>query len=178
MKKGYTLVEILIVVAIVSIISGGIFMSLTSSIQAWDSLGARTALQLELRKSILRISDDLRQTSMDQIFSNSDMTTKVSLGGIYTALYFNLPQEIGPTGAISWNTIDPVIYTLINGTIIRTRGTTSSDICSSIVSLKFTVLANDVIRIEVSGEKVKAVYYGNTTVNATMASAAAVRNRN
>jgi prepilin-type N-terminal cleavage/methylation domain-containing protein len=176
MNKGYTFLEILIVTAIVSIVTSGIFMSLSSSRQAWDALQVRTALQLELRKAISRISDDLKQASMDQIFSNSGMTTALSPGGVYSEIYFYLPQGVNPTGTINWDTVDPVIYTLDNGTITRTRGATSVDICSSIVGLNFTVLPNDVIRIDVSGQKVKAVEHGNATVQASLESAVALRN--
>lgn len=176
MNKGYTLIEILIVAAIVTIVSSGIFMSLRSSKQAWDSLEVRTALQMELRKAISRISDDLRQTSMDQIFSDSGMTTPLSFGGVHSEIYFHLPQGVNPTGTISWDTTHPVSYVLLDGMITRTSGATSLDICSSITGLNFTVLANDVIRIDVSAQKTKAVEHGNVTVQAALESAVALRN--
>ncbi len=176
MKKGYTVVEVMVVLFIIAVVSSGMFMVLSSSKQTWDTTETRTAVQGELRKAILRISDDLRQTSMSQAFTDSGLTTKLSTGGVYSAIYFKVPQGIdNSNGSIIWNST-AVSYTLSGGVITRANGTTQLPIASDITGLNFTRLPNDVVQIDVSGQKVKAVEHGTATVNASLESAVAVRN--
>lgn len=179
MKKGFTLIEVIIVAGIVSVISVGIYLALSSAKQSWDTAEIRTALQLDLRKAVYRMSDDLRQTSMDHVFTDPTLFTKFLSGNSSSELYFKVPQGINnATGLIIWNsTAVGYKFDAGTGTIIRNNGTTQVAIASDITKLNFTRINNsDVIQIDVSAQRMKAVEHGNATVNATLESAATVRN--
>ena len=176
MSKGYTLVEVMVVMFILSVLAGGIFMALSSGRQSWDISEARTALQLELRKALLRISDDLKQSSMNRTFIDPGLTTNFPTGVAYQAIYFKVPQGISnATGAIEWNS-SSISYALVNNTVTRADGAGALNIASNIAGMNFTRIANDVFQIRLSGQKVKAVEHGNATIDATLDSAVAVRN--
>ena len=176
MKKCYTLVEIMVVMFILAVLAGGIFMVMSSGRQSWDISEARTALQLELRKAMSRISDDLKQSSVNQAFIDSGLTTNFLTGVAYPAIYFKVPQGINnATGAIEWNS-SSISYALVNNTVTRADGAGTLKISSNIAGMNFTRIANDVFQIRLSGQKVKAVEHGNVTINATLDSAVAVRN--
>jgi prepilin-type N-terminal cleavage/methylation domain-containing protein len=176
MKKGYTLVEIMVVMFILATIAGGIFMVMSSGRQTWDISETRTALQLELRKTMLRISDDLKQSSVNQTFIDSGLTTNFPTGVSYQAIYLKVPQGISnTTGAIEWNS-SSISYALVNNIVTRADGAGALNISSNITGMNFTRIANDVFQIRLSGQKVKAVEHGNITINATLDSAVAVRN--
>ncbi|OIO35727.1 MAG: hypothetical protein AUJ74_05065 [Candidatus Omnitrophica bacterium CG1_02_44_16] len=176
MSKGYTLVEIMVVMFILAVLAGAVFMVMSSGRQIWDTSEARTALQLELRKTLLRISDDLKQSSVNQIFIDAGLTTEFPTGTAYQAIYFKVPQGISnSTGAIEWNS-SSISYTLVNNIVTRADGAGALKISSNIAGMNFTRIANDVFQIRLSGQKVKAVEHGNVTIDATMDSAVAVRN--
>lgn len=180
MSKGYTLVEVMVVMFILAVLAGGMFMVMSSGRQTWDLSEARTALQLELRKAMSRISDDLKQSSTNQTFIDSGLTIQFPTGLAYSAIYFKVPQGISnATGAIEWNS-SSVSYALGNNTVIRTvTGSGISEalnISSNIIGMNFTRIANDVFQIRLSGQKIKAVEHGDITINATLDSAVAVRN--
>lgn len=177
MKKGYTLVEIMIVTFILAFLIGGIFMVLSSGKPTWGLSESRAALQLELRKTMMRISDDLRQTSINETYTDAGLTTQFPSGGTYSAIYFKVPQSISNvTGAVIWEP-NPVSYTRSNNTIIRDDGTSQIEIASNITAMDFIRLANDVIEIVLSGRKVITVEHGySATVEANLTSAVAARN--
>lgn len=176
MNKGYTLVEVMVVMFILAVLSGGIFMVMSSGRQSWDISEARTALQLELRKAMSRISDDLKQSSVNQAFIDSGLTTNFPTGVSYPAIYFKVPQGISnATGAIEWNS-SSISYALVNNIVTRADGAGALKISSNITGMNFTRIANDVFQIRLSGQKVKAVEHGNATIDATLDSAVAVRN--
>ncbi|MFH0940582.1 MAG: prepilin-type N-terminal cleavage/methylation domain-containing protein [Candidatus Omnitrophota bacterium] len=176
MSKGYTLVEVMVVMFILAVLAGGIFMVMSSGRQSWDISEARTALQLELRKALLRISDDLKQSSMNRTFIDPGLTTNFPTGVVYPAIYFKVPQGISnATGAVVWNS-SSVSYALVNNTVTRADGAGTLNIASNITGMNFTRIANDVFQIRLSGQKIKAVEHGNATINATLDSAVAVRN--
>jgi hypothetical protein len=167
----------MIVLLIVVFLVGAMFMVLSAGRPTWGMSEARAALQLELRKAILRITDDLKQTSINQTYTDVAMTTVFPAGGNYSEIYFKVPESISnSTGAVAWDS-DAIGYVLSGTTVVRSDGGTSMEIASNITAMNFIRLANDVIEIYLAGQKVIPMDQGsNTTVAADLTSAVAVRN--
>lgn len=61
-QKGFTLIEILIVVLIISTMMGGFYLILATGQATWFTTDVKIQVQENLRKTISRISMELRQT--------------------------------------------------------------------------------------------------------------------
>ena len=177
MRRGHTLVEMMIVLLIVVFLVGALFMVLSTGRPTWGMSEARAALQLELRKAMLRIADDLKQTSINQTYTDDILNTSFPSSGNYSEIYFKVPASISnSTGAITWDS-DAIGYALSGTTIMRSDGGTSTEIASNITAMNFVRLANDVIQIYVAGRKTIPMDQGsNMTVEANLTSAVATRN--
>ena len=61
-QKGFSLIEIMIVIAVLAVISAGIYMSLYSGQEAWATAEAETRLGNGLRLTLERVSRELRES--------------------------------------------------------------------------------------------------------------------
>jgi type II secretory pathway pseudopilin PulG len=177
MRRGHTLVEMMIVLLIVVFLVGAMFMVLSTGRPTWGMSEARAALQLELRKAMLRITDDLKQTSINQTYTDETLSTSFPSGGNYSEIYFKVPASISnSTGAISWDS-DAIGYAISGTTIVRSDGGTPTDISSNITAMNFIRLANDVIEIYLAAQKIISTDRGSyATIEANLTSAVAARN--
>ncbi len=131
-KKGFTLLEIIVVVAIFSLIVDAIFTVFNIGQNTFFSNEACLHLQQNLRLSMDGMIREIRQSSA------SDIT--ISSGG--SKIVFKIPLDI---------TTDPVTksadisYSLVSGQIIRENPAgTQKVIANDITSLTFTQSGNNV----------------------------------
>jgi len=72
-KNGFSLVELLIAVTILAMITGGIYLTLATGQSTWFTTDTNIHLQENLRKSLDRLTSELRQTrvAQQQIFNGT-----------------------------------------------------------------------------------------------------------
>lgn len=66
-KKGFSLVELMIVVALLVVIMASTFQSMSVGKKAWEASDGKMQLKASLRQAVTRISQELRQSSDDQV---------------------------------------------------------------------------------------------------------------
>ncbi|MFH0877204.1 MAG: prepilin-type N-terminal cleavage/methylation domain-containing protein [Candidatus Omnitrophota bacterium] len=167
MKKGFTLIEVLVVMLISTVVIGALMITMSAGRTSWYSGDTQISVQQELRKALGQISDDLRLSSESQI--------SVLANGIpYNATSFNVSQGVLSTGAINWSA-NPIVYALASGQIMRTQGASVRVVANNITSMIFVrqTASSDVVRINLTAQK--ATPFGHI-LNATVASAVFLRN--
>lgn len=66
MKKGFTLVEMMIVVVILAIMIGGAYFALTTGESTWFSTDASITVQQNLRQTVEKMTRELTESGLDQ----------------------------------------------------------------------------------------------------------------
>ncbi len=66
MKKGFTLVELMIVVVILAIMIGGAYFALTTGESTWFSTDASITVQQNLRQTVEKMTRELTESGLDQ----------------------------------------------------------------------------------------------------------------
>lgn len=76
-KNGFSLVEILVVVSIISVMLGGIFVVFSAGESSWFTAEAGIALQESLRRTLDHVTMELRQskTSQIQVFDGTGLNS-------------------------------------------------------------------------------------------------------
>ncbi|HAJ57807.1 MAG TPA: hypothetical protein DCL35_08640 [Candidatus Omnitrophica bacterium] len=167
MKKGFTLIEVLVVVLLSSVIFSALFMVMSSGRTTWYEAETQIALQQELRKAMRQITDDMRQSGMSQISIPADSVA-------YSSISFNVSEGAGGSGSIDWSPI-PINMSLSGGQIIRADGSTTRVLANNITALGFVRLFTSpkIVRINMTAQKTST--FGRV-LNATLDSAIALRN--
>lgn len=155
---GFTLVEVLITVAIFSLIFMAIFAVLTIGESSWYSGDISVELNQEIGRALLTMTRQLRQ-SRSTVISNvpADDT-------YYNSITFKVPQDIdgdgdviNSSGNMEWS--QNISYSLNeNKQIIRSTASGSSILANNIFSLQFKRFSgnDDVIQIYIIARKVTA----------------------
>jgi prepilin-type N-terminal cleavage/methylation domain-containing protein len=166
-KKGMTLFEIMIVIAILAVVGAGIFMTFTAGHSSWMGADARIILQQNLRWAMRSITDDLRQSSSTQISIPAN-------GTIFNSLSFNISQGITATGVINW-TSSEISYALSGNQVIRTYGAQTKVVGNHISQIEVSRQPSspDVVLINITAQKMDNY---NRTQTASLESAASMRN--
>jgi len=170
-RKGFTLVESIVMVLIFTILFGACVVVLSSGTDNWQANKTKLEINEELRKAMNRITEDLVQAGA----STMDSTVPAN-GNSYNSATFNLATGISG-GNITWST-NTVTYAR-GGTnsmqILRTSGTDSTVISSDISTLTFTRQASSSDVVEVSMAASKDTDKG-TTITLTLNFKVYVRN--
>lgn len=134
MKKGFTLVEIAVTLAIFSVITACIFLVMSSTRSMWYSSDSSIQLQQELRKALSQISDDLKQSSVNKIFLDSSLTLPFpNDGASYSTIVFFLNQGVDGSGVVQWSA-NPISYSLSGNQVIRTNQDGSTAVVANQIS--------------------------------------------
>lgn len=72
-KNGFSLVEILVVVSIISVMLGGIFVVFSAGESSWFTAEAGIALQESLRRTLDHVTMELRQIKADPIIDGAGL---------------------------------------------------------------------------------------------------------
>lgn len=156
--KGFSLVELMVAVFIFSLIFAAIFMVLSSGEISWYIGDARVLLNQEIRKPLLTINKELRQ-------SRASVISGVPADdNFYNTITFKLPEDtdgdgdvVDGLGNMEWS--QDITYSLsANNQIIRTAASGSSVLASNISTLQFMRPAGnpDTVQINIAAQK-KAV---------------------
>jgi prepilin-type N-terminal cleavage/methylation domain-containing protein len=166
--KGFTFVELLIVLLLVSIIGGALFSALYVNRNSWYAADAQISLQEELRRAMEQICDDLRQSSSGQI--------SLADGSAADHISLNISQGVFSNGSINWS--NPIMYSLDtdpqSGTYISRDDSsgTPRHVANSVTNMGFNRTSKNV-GISISAQKTTP--YGHV-VSANAASEVYLRN--
>ena len=86
-RRGFTLIEMMVVVAIFSIVTAAIFMTMASGRQSWQTNEASVQVQEEVRKGLRMLGQELRESGREQA------TSHVLINGTNDALVFQIPID-------------------------------------------------------------------------------------
>lgn len=135
--KGFTLVEIMVTTFLVLLIFTALFMVLAGGRASWYTGEAQVGLNEEIRKPLLTINRELRQSRTSQI------SGVPADDNFYTQITFKLPEDtdgdgdvIDASGNIEWS--GNINYALnADNQIIRSAPSGSSILANSIFNLQF-----------------------------------------
>lgn len=166
MRRGFTLLEMMIVAALVAIIGSALFMAMSTGRTSWYEADTQIALQQELGKAMRQITDDVVQSSKTQISIPAD-------GVVYSSLTFNISRGVLSNGIINWSM--PITYALVGGQINRSQGSASRILANNITQMNFRrqVLSSNIVRINLTAQKSTVL---NRLLNASLESAVSLRN--
>lgn len=154
-QKGFTLVEVLVTLIIFSIIFMAVIMCLSAGKSSFYTGDAKIAVQQEIRKALLIMNPELRQ-------SRPSLITGVPAdGNTYSTVTFCIPEDvdgdgdvINAIGNMEWS--GNITYALNgNNQITRTDATGTTIIANNITNLDFQRFAGspNIIQISISCQK-------------------------
>lgn len=163
MKKAFSLLELLVTVAIFFMIIGAVFSLLISGRKAFETGNVQIEVEQEARRALDYMSKELRQSSANKIQAPAD-------GASSATIIFEIPWDVDGdgdviddlSGAIEWsddagvNRIGAITYSLAGGQILRNLSFTSEQ---SVLANRITVLTfnrpvgTDIIEISLTAEK-------------------------
>jgi len=145
-KKGFTFVEILVLVGVFSIIAGSILRVAVSWQRFWNISKVQMDVQFQARRVMSEITEELSQTSPSRVTIN-----------INDVITFQLPNDDYVNGAFTWG--DQIQCSLILepsgiSQLIRTNLTTNQTkvLANYINGIQFT-LTGGIISMEVNVNK-------------------------
>jgi prepilin-type N-terminal cleavage/methylation domain-containing protein len=164
---GFTLIELMIVLLLLSTVVMGLSSSMSSGRKAFYVADAQISIQDELQKAMRQITFDLRQSSPNKISLPAD-------GIAYSNISFNVSTGVSGL-VINWSAA-PVNYTLLNGQIVRDDGTETRIVANNVTTLTFTRLASasSIVKINLSVQK--STPFGNI-FNSSLDTAVNLRNQ-
>ncbi|MFH1479173.1 MAG: prepilin-type N-terminal cleavage/methylation domain-containing protein [Candidatus Omnitrophota bacterium] len=131
-NKGFSLIELVLVIFIFSIITGVLFGFLSHARNSWYIGGSKVDLQNETRRALHEITKDLRQTRASTITGVPEDNLN------HNSIIFQIPTNISDAGVTTWS--DPIQYILgglNNRQILKTDGTTQRVAANDISQLAF-----------------------------------------
>lgn len=153
--KGFTLVEVMAAVLISILIVTALFVVLFAGRASWYTGDAQVTLNEEMRKSLLTIDKELRQTRL------SEISGVPADNNFYTSITFKVPEDIDSDGDVidslgnsEWS--GDINYTLnADNQIVRSAASGSSILANSISSLQFRRLSTNpkIIQISITAQK-------------------------
>lgn len=145
--KGFSLVELLVSLVILSIVLGFIFSILHSGKTTWETADTVIEVQQQARQALDFMVKELRQSSDSVISGVPDD------GSNYTSVSFSIPTQWNDTaGQIDWS---PTIeYSLVNNQIFRNASDGQPPyLANHINSLIFRRQATNVIEVFIEALK-------------------------
>lgn len=172
--KGLSLVEVMVTVLIFSLIFAALFMILTGDQASWYTGDVQIELNQEIRKALLTINRELRQTR------SSVISGVPADGNDYNSITFRVPEDIdgdgdviSATGSMEWS--DDINYSLnANNQIVRLTTSGSSILANNISVLQFSRPDPDIIEIGIKAQKTTVL--GRTLETWTVVSSLKMRN--
>ncbi len=146
-RKGFTLVEILVLVGVLSIIVGSVLRVASSWQRSWNIGKVQMDVQSQARRAMGEITEELSQTSQDRVNINV-------AGDVIT---FQLPNDDYAGGAFTWG--DQIQYSLIAGPagisqLLRTNlNTNQTEVLASYINAMQFTLTSGVISMQLTVNK-------------------------
>ncbi len=171
-QKGFTLLELMVTVAISSILAYCIFLSMRSGDELRQAADAKMQLYDSQREGLYKMIQEIR----------SSASTRVTLGT--STITFSIPNPSSPvtsTYGVDWTNAISVTYS-IGGTnsnqVIRTANGASTVIANDVTALTFTGNATPPTLVTVSMSVQRSTAGGRTMTAAPIQLSAQARLRN
>lgn len=103
-KNGFTLVEILVVIGVISIISGSILMVIVSWHRSWNISKVQMDVQSQARRAMSEITEELSQAGQSTVSIINAANDEIT---------FQLPTDDYAGGVFTWG--DQIQYSVIMG---------------------------------------------------------------
>lgn len=153
MKKGLTLIEILVVVGVFLILVFASFLVMGTGRSSWFTADTSAKLRQEVMRAFMVMERDLKQTRPAWI----DLTT----GNTSATLNFNIPRDIDGNGTVldAFGAVEPspqITYALVGNQITRTISGVTTVIANDIFSLQFTrpVTPLNIIQVDITARRI------------------------
>lgn len=174
---GFTLVEVMIVLAIFSIVGGAIFATLAIGRTSWQSGNVQVEVQQESRRGINRMVKELRQ-------SGSATIVGVPADGEYhNSIAFQMPEDIDgdgdvvdANGNIEWGS--QITYSMggLDGKqLLRSKGGQVEVLANNITNFQFRRQATTPSIIEITLQSQKTTIQGQL-IGTTLSTQVRLRN--
>ena len=141
--SGFTLVEIMVVVVIVSIISAAVVCTFVVGKRTWFIGSTQVAVQQAARNAISRMTQELTFSSPLKIPNFSTLSGDT--------IAFHKPASVNANGDITWS--GTIQYSLNTGQIVRTMGGQTGVLANNITALQFTPLGSQIIGIGLTAQQ-------------------------
>lgn len=158
-KRAFSLLELLVAVAIFFIIIGAVFSLLISGKRAFEVGNVQVEVEQEARRALDYMTKELRQSSANKIQAPADGTSS-------STIIFEIPYDvdgdgdvINASGVIEWSDgaggIGAITYSLSGGQILRDLSLGGQLVLANrITALTFSrLLGADIIEISLTAEK-------------------------
>lgn len=126
-NRGFTLLEMMVVIAIFSIIMAAVFLVLATGRNTWLSGTAYIQVQQEVRKSKEWIVKELSQ--------GRHSTVAITAGG--STVDFQIPLNVNEGGGITWQQIRYTLGGLNNRQLLRNEGANIKVLANDITAVNF-----------------------------------------
>ena len=146
MKRGFTLIEIVVCIGIIFVIIGAIFYVFKAGREFISTVSLKLELLNEARNA-------LRFMEKEIITSRVSFLNIPADDNFYNSLTFKIPQDIDEDGNITWS--PDITYSLNGGNLVRTQEDNTQIIMSGITDLKFRIRSTlpQVLEIYITASK-------------------------
>ena len=149
--KGFTLTEVLVAIAIMTIILAGVFMAMSVGQRSFFTADVETDLREQITRAIMTMDGEISQTKTTR--------TNLDIGEISNSITFSIPNDnngdgsvVDAMGSIEWSANITYSRNALNQ-LIRTFGGVSKVIANNIVSLQFQRTQDRLIQVDISTQK-------------------------
>lgn len=148
-NSGFTLIEVLIVTAIMSIFSIFLVDLVTTTQKAWSIENTSVPVRGEAKRTLEVIAKELRE-------ADPSAPSSVTIGGSGTSqsITFSVPNQVSQSTILSWRQIQ-FAHDLIQKQVTRTVGGITTIVSRDINSLQFSQ-SNNVVTVTVGTNKLTA----------------------
>ncbi len=139
-QKGFTLIEMLMTVALASIVGAVLYVAITASQTQVDIADVKMTVQDNIREGLHKVLQDVRQSAPDKIsLGNCDGATPPTC----TSITFTVPGSNNPNladGYINWSRGESITYALTGTQLIRTNNSTGAQLVYANDMTAFSVI--------------------------------------
>jgi prepilin-type N-terminal cleavage/methylation domain-containing protein len=173
-QKGFTLLELLVTVAITTILSYSLYIALRAGDEQRQAMDTKMLIYDSAREGLYKMTQEIRQTA----------SNRVTFGAGNTSITFDIPNPATPVNAsygVDWTTAQQVTYAIggANGDqIIRTVGGNSTVIAREVTALTFSGNATPPSVVTVTMSVQSSTAGGRTMTAAPVQMSAQARLRN
>jgi prepilin-type N-terminal cleavage/methylation domain-containing protein len=149
--KGFTLTETLVAILIMTIIFGGVLMTMTVGQRSFFTGNVETDLREQITRAVMAMDSEISQTKPTR--------TDLDIGETGNSITFSVPNDIDgdgtvvdSMGSIEWSAVN-ITYSLnASNQIIRTSAGASRVIANNIISLQFQRTQDKLIQVDITAQ--------------------------
>lgn len=154
-KKGFTLLELILTIALLGLITGTLMYLYVVTLKSWDQFGRRTDVRNKIQFALERMVRDVRQANAVNVTGNTVRFTIGSSSYIYYLYNTSELRKASLTGGIGGTYTasagDLIASGLTNSTALTNSGTCTGASSTSCVVQVYLVGTDNNETIQVSG---------------------------